>query len=185
MARRHLSDNTLVLYDLTSGFFEGHTCRLPQRGNSRDGKRGTLQIVFRLLCTAAVCPVAVEVFEGPTSDPKTVAAQVDKIRRRFGLQRVVLVGDHGMLIGARVREDLQGVDGLRWITTLRAPTRRKLIAAARVTPSLFDERDLAEISSPDPPQPSSPTFRPHLLQLPPQGCSALPSHFRESLPATE
>ena len=148
-AQRHLSDNTLMLYDLSSSYFEGHTCPLAQRGHSRDGKRGTLQIVFGLLCTAAGCPVAVEVFEGSTSDPKTVAAQVDKIRRRFGLQRVVLVGDRGMLTGARIREDLQGIDGLRWITTLRAPTIRKLIAAGSVTPTLFDERDLAEISSPD------------------------------------
>ena len=149
LARRHLSDNTLMLYDLTSSYFEGHTCPLARRGHSRDGKRGTLQIVFGLLCTAAGCPIAVEVFEGSTGDPKTVAAQVDKIRNRFGLKRVVLVGDRGMLTGARIREDLQGIDGLRWITTLRAPTIRKLIAAGRVTPSLFDERDLAEISSPD------------------------------------
>ena len=106
-----------------------------------------MQIVFGLLCTAAGCPVAVEVFEGSTSDPKTVAAQVDKIRHRFGLQRVVLVGDRGMLTGARIREDLQGIDGLRWITTLRAPTIRKLIKAGEVAQTMFDERDLAEISS--------------------------------------
>ena len=149
LARRHLSDNTLLLYDLTSSYFAGQRCPLAQRGHSRDGKQGTLQIVFGLLCTAQGCPVAVEVFAGSTSDPKTVAAQVDKIRHRFGLGRVVLVGDRGMLTGARIREDLQGLDGLRWITTLRAPTIRKLIAAGRVTPSLFDERDLAEISSPD------------------------------------
>ena len=111
--------------------------------------KGTLQIVFGLLCTAAGCPLAVEVFEGSTSDPKTVAAQVDKIRNRFGLRRVVLVGDRGMLTRARIREDLQGIDGLRWITTLRAPTIRKLIANGQVAQSMFDERDLAEISSPD------------------------------------
>jgi len=122
---------------------------LARRGHSRDGKRGSLQIVFGLLCTAAGCPVAVEVFEGSTSDPKTVAAQVDKIRHRFGLQRVVLVGDRGMLTGARIREDLQGIDGLRWITTLRAPTIRKLIKAGEVAQTMFDERDLAEISSPE------------------------------------
>ena len=149
LARRHLSDNTLMLYDLTSSYFEGHTCPLARRGHSRDGKRGTLQIVFGLLCTADGCPIAVEVFEGSTGDPKTVAAQVDKIRNRFGLQRVVLVGDRGMLTGARIREDLKGVDGLRWITTLRAPTIRKLIANGEVAQSMFDERDLAEISSPD------------------------------------
>ena len=149
LARRHLRDNTLMLYDLSSSYFEGHSCPLARRGHSRDGKKGTLQIVFGLLCTAAGCPLAVEVFEGSTSDPKTVAAQVDKIRNRFGLRRVVLVGDRGMLTGARIREDLQGIDGLRWITTLRAPTIRKLIANGQVAQSMFDERDLAEISSPD------------------------------------
>ena len=149
LARRHLSDNTLMLYDLTSSYFEGHCCPLARRGHSRDGKRGTLQIVFGLLCTADGCPIAVEVFEGSTGDPKTVAAQVDKIRNRFGLQRVVLVGDRGMLTGARIREDLKGVDGLRWITTLRAPTIRKLIKAGQVAQTMFDERDLAEISSPE------------------------------------
>ena len=149
LAKRHLNDNTLLLYDLTSSYFEGHCCPLAQHGHSRDGKRGSLQIVFGLLCTADGCPIAVEVFEGSTSDPKTVAAQVDKIRNRFGLQRVVLVGDRGMLTGARIREDLKGVDGLRWITTLRAPTIRKLIKAGKVAQTMFDERDLAEISSPD------------------------------------
>ena len=149
LAKRHLHDNTLLLYDLTSTFFEGHTCPLARRGHSRDGKRGSLQIVFGLLCTADGCPIAVEVFEGSTSDPKTVAAQVDKIRHRFGLQRVVLVGDRGMLTGARIREDLQGIDGLRWITTLRAPTIRKLIKAGQVAQTMFDERDLAQISSPE------------------------------------
>ena len=148
LAKHHLSDNTLMLYDLTSSYFEGHS-PLAQRGHSRDGKRGTLQIVFGLLCTAAGCPIAVEVFEGSTGDPKTVAAQVEKIRNRFGLQRVVLVGDRGMLTGARIREDLQGSDGLRWITTLRAPTIRKLIKTGQVAQTMFDERDLAEISSPD------------------------------------
>ena len=106
-----------------------------------------MQIVFGLLCTADGCPVAVEVFEGSTSEPKTVAAQVKKIQQRFGLERVVLVGDLGMLTAARIREDLQAVDGLRWITTLRAPTIRKPRNAGRVTPSLFNERHLAEVTS--------------------------------------
>ena len=149
LAKRHLQEHTLVLYDLTSSYVEGTHCELAQRGHSRDRKKGTLQIVFGLLCTATGCPVAVEVFEGSTSDPNTVAAQVDKIRTRFGLHRVVLVGDRGMLTAARIREDLAGVDGLRWITTLRAPTIRKLVAAGTVTPSLFDERDLAEVTSED------------------------------------
>ena len=149
LAKRHLQEHTLVLYDLTSSYVEGTHCELAQRGHSRDRKKGTLQIVFGLLCTATGCPVAVEVFEGSTSDPNTVAAQVDKIRTRFGLHRVVLVGDRGMLTAARIREDLAGVDGLRWITTLRAPTIRKLVAAGTVTPSLFDQRDLAEVTSED------------------------------------
>ena len=147
LAKRHLPEHTLVLYDLTSSYVEGTHCELARRGHSRDRKKGTLQIVFGLLCTAKGCPVAVEVFEGSTSDPLTVARQVDKLRSRFGLQRVVLVGDRGMLTAARIREDLASVDGLRWITTLRAPAIRKLVAAGTVTPSLFDERDLAEVTS--------------------------------------
>ena len=147
LAKRHLEDHTLVLYDLTSSYLEGSHYPLARRGHSRDGKKGTLQIVFGLLCTSTGCPLAVEVFEGSTSDPNTVASQVAKLRQRFGLKRVVLVGDRGMLTAARIREDLAGVDGLRWITTLRAPTIRKLVAAGTVTPSLFDQRDLAEITS--------------------------------------
>ena len=147
LAKRHLQEHTLVLYDLTSSYVEGTHCPLARRGHSRDRKKGTLQIVFGLLCTAEGCPVAVEVFEGSTADPKTVASQVTKIRERFGLQHVVLVGDRGMLTAARIREDLADVEGLHWITTLRAPTIRKLVDAGAVTPSFFDERDLAEITS--------------------------------------
>ena len=149
LAKRHLQEHTLVLYDLTSSYVEGTHCPLARRGHSRDRKKGTLQIVFGLLCTAEGCPVAVEVFEGSTADPKTVASQVTKIRERFGLQHVVLVGDRGMLTASRIREDLADVEGLRWITTLRAPTIRKLVDAGAVTPSFFDERDLAEITSED------------------------------------
>ena len=116
----------------------------PRRPSLRRGWCGAQR---ELLCTAEGCPVAVEVFEGSTVDPLTVTSQVAKIRDRFGLQQVVLVGDRGMLTAARIREDLQGVEGLRWITTLRAPTIRKLVNAGTVTPSLFDERDLAEVTS--------------------------------------
>ena len=147
LAQRRLREHTLVLYDLTSSYVEGTHCPLAKRGHSRDRKKGTLQIVFGLLCTGAGCPVAVEVFEGATSDPRTVASQVAKLRQRFGLARVVLVGDRGMLTAARIREDLQGIDGLHWVTTLRAPTIRKRVATGTVTPSLFDERDLAEVTS--------------------------------------
>jgi len=147
LARRHLSEGTLVLYDLTSTYYEGRTCPLAKRGHSRDGKKGKLQIEFGLLCNADGCPVAVEVFEGNTADPKTLGVQIAKIRKRFGLQRVVLVGDRGMLTEARIREELKPVDGLDWITALRAPAIRKLVEAGDLCPSLFDEQDLGEITS--------------------------------------
>ena len=147
LARRHLRENTLVLYDVTSCYLEGRRCKLAQRGYSRDGKRGKLQIVIGLLCSPEGCPVAIEVFKGSTGDPSTVASQVHKIRSRFGLRRVVLVGDRGMLTAARIREDLQGVEGLHWITALRAPTIRGLVKEGTVQPSLFDQRDLAEVTS--------------------------------------
>jgi transposase len=148
LARRHL-DRTLILYDVTSSYFEGRTCPLAQRGHNRDGKKGKLQIVIGLLCNQDGCPVAVEVFDGNTGDPTTVAPQVEKIRQRFGLSRVVLVGDRGMITQARIREDLQPAEGLSWITALRAPAIKALARQGRVSLSLFDERDLAEISSPD------------------------------------
>ena len=120
LAKRHLSDGALVLYDLSSTYFEGRCCPLAKRGYSRDGKRGKLQIVFGLLCNREGCPIAVEVFEGNTADPRTVGAHIDKLRRRFALERVVLVGDRGMLTEARIREEVAPA-GLDWITTLRAP----------------------------------------------------------------
>jgi len=149
LAKRHLSEATLVLYDVTSTYFEGRACPLAKLGHSRDGKKGKLQIVIGLLCTTDGCPVAVEVFEGNTGDPTTVASQVQKIRTRFGLKRVVLVGDRGMITDARIREDLKPEEGLSWITALRAPAIRKLVEAGTLQLSLFDDRDLAEITSPD------------------------------------
>ena len=148
VARRHL-DNTLVLYDVTSSYFEGRTCPLAKRGYNRDGKRGKLQIVIGLLCNREGCPVAIEVFDGNTGDPTTLGPQVKKLRERFGLERIVLVGDRGMLTQARIREDLDPVEGLSWITALRAPAIQRLAAQGAVTRSLFDESDLAEISSED------------------------------------
>jgi len=148
LADRHL-DNTLVLYDVTSSYFEGRTCPLAKRGHNRDGKRGKLQIVIGLLCNRDGCPIAVEVFGGNTGDPTTLKPQIDKLRDRFGLERVVLVGDRGMITNARIREDLDPVEGLSWITALRAPAIRRLVAQKAVTRSLFDEADLAEISSED------------------------------------
>ena len=148
LAKRHLADGALVLYDLSSTYFEGRCCPLAKRGYSRDGKRGKLQIVFGLLCDRHGCPVAVEVFDGNTADPKTLTAQIDKLRGRFGLNRVVLVGDRGMLTDARIRDEVRPA-GLDWISALRAPAIRRLADAGAVQPSLFDETDLIEIRSDD------------------------------------
>jgi len=149
LAKRHLTDGTLVLYDVTSSYFEGRTCPLASLGHNRDGKKGKLQIVIGLLCARGGEPVAVEVFDGNTGDPTTVASQIEKIQKRFGLTDVVLVGDRGMITSARIREDLAPVDGLRWITALRAPAIRSLLEEGVLNRSLFDEVDLAEIISKD------------------------------------
>ncbi len=147
LAERHLSEGTLVLYDVTSTYLEGRTCPLAQLGYSRDGKKKKLQIVFGLLCNDEGCPVAVEVFDGDTGDPSTLAAQIRKIRGRFGLKRVVLVGDRGMLTDARIREELKPVDGLEWITALRGSALKQLVESGDLQLSLFDEKDMAEITS--------------------------------------
>ena len=148
LAQRHLSQGTLVLYDVSSTYFEGRTCPLARRGYSRDGKRDKLQIIFGLLCASDGCPVAVEVFAGNTGDPSTLAAQVAKLKQRFRLDHVVLVGDRGMITEARVETVLKPA-GLDWITALRAPTIRTLLEQGAFQLSLFDERDLAEVTSPD------------------------------------
>jgi hypothetical protein len=149
LARRHLQAGQLVLYDVTSTYFEGRRCPLAQRGHSRDGKRDTLQIVFGVLTNAAGCPVAVEVFDGNTGDPRTLTAVLTKVRQRFGLERLILVGDRGMLTAARIREELAGVEGLAWITALRAPAIQTLVHSGALQLSLFDQQDLAEITHPD------------------------------------
>lgn len=147
LAKRHLGERTLALYDLTSTYFEGHRCPLARFGHSRDGKRDKLQIVFGVLTNAEGCPVAVEVFAGNTADPKTLGAAVGKLRARFGLERVVVVGDRGMVTSARIRENLQaGASGIEWITALRAPQIQALREAGALQLSLFDQRDLAEIT---------------------------------------
>jgi len=148
LARRHLQNGMLVLYDVTSTYFEGRTCPLAKLGYGRDGKRGKLQIMIGLLCTAEGCPVAVEVFEGNVGDPSTVPNQVDKLKQRFKLERVVLIGDRGMITEARIEETVKPA-GLNFITALRAPTIRSLAEAGTIQLSLFDQRDLAEITSPD------------------------------------
>jgi len=148
LAQRHLRAGSLVLYDLTSTYFEGRHCPLACLGYSRDERFGNPQIVIGLLTNAAGCPVAVEVFEGNTADPKTVDSQIRKLRERFGLQQVILVGDRGTLTSARIRQDLQPVEQLQWITALRSPQMIALARSERLQLSLFDERDLAEIQDP-------------------------------------
>jgi hypothetical protein len=149
LARRHLRDGTLVLYDVSSSYVEGRCCELADFGHSRDGRPDKMQIVYGLLCAADGCPVAIEVFEGNTGDPSTVGNQIAKLKERFGLTRVVLVGDRGMITDARIRDDLKPA-GIDWITALKAPAIQKLAAeGGPLQLSFFDERDLAEIESPD------------------------------------
>ena len=149
LASNHLSNGSLVLYDVTSVYVEGSKCPLAQLGYNRDGKKGKKQIVLGLLCSVQGCPIAVEVFEGNTADPKTLASQIAKVRTRFGLSRVVIVGDRGMITEARLRDDLRCEQGIEWITALRAPAIRKLVQNGSLQLSLFDEKDLAEISDPN------------------------------------
>jgi transposase len=148
LARQHLAQGSLVLYDVTSTYFEGRHCPLAFFGHSRDERSGNLQIVFGLLTDARGCPVAVEVFAGNTGDPKTVATQVSKLRQRFALQQLILVGDRGMLTSARIREDLKPQDGLQWITALKSVQIQKLACEGALQLSLFDQQDLAEITHP-------------------------------------
>lgn len=148
LAARHLRGGTLVLYDVSSTYFECRTCPLARYGYSRDGKRDKLQIVFGLLCASNGCPVAVEVFEGNAADPATLASQIEKLKQRFRLERVVLVGDRGMITEARIREELRPAH-LDWITALRAPAIAAMLDQGVVQLSLFDDRDLAEVTLPD------------------------------------
>ena len=148
LARRHLKNGALVLYDVSSSWLEGRCCELARFGYSRDGKKGKLQIVYGLLCAADGCPVAVEVFEGNTADPMTLSTQIGKLKERFALSRVVLVGDRGMITSARISDELRPA-GLDWITALRAPQIRALLDTGAFQLSLFDERDLAEITAPE------------------------------------
>ena len=149
LARRHLQDSVLVLYDVSSSYFEGRCCPLAQHGYSRDHRGDRPQIVYGLLCTREGLPIAVEVFDGNTADPATLSSQVETLKDRFGISRLVLVGDRGMITSARIGKDLRPA-GLDWITCLRAPAVQALAAEnGPLQLSLFDERDLAEISAPD------------------------------------
>jgi transposase len=149
LAKRHLHDGTLVLYDVSGSYYTGRRSALVQFGHPRDGKKGFPQIVYGLLCNSEGCPVAIEVFAGNTADPNTLGSQIAKVRQRFGVRRVVMVGDRGMITHRRIEEELRGVEGLDWITALRADTIKKLASQGLIQPSLFDQRDLAEIESPD------------------------------------
>jgi hypothetical protein len=148
LARRHLGEGTLVLYDVSSSYFEGHTCPLAQLGYSRDRRRGTPQIVYGLLCDRRGCPVAVDVFDGSLHDDKTLPAQVEKLCERFGLRSVIVVSDRGMVTKANL-ELLRGSEGAAWITALKAPQVQKLVRDGALQLSLFDEHNLAEIDSAD------------------------------------
>jgi transposase len=149
LARRHLEDGVLVLYDVSSSYFEGRCCPLARYGHSRDHRKDRPQIVYGLLCTREGLPIAVEVFDGNTADPSTLSGQIEKVKDRFGINRVVVVGDRGMITSARIRDDLRPAN-LDWITCLRAPAVQALAAEnGPLQLSLFDDRDLAEISAPD------------------------------------
>src|SRR6202030_3659626 len=149
LARRHLQDGVLVLYDVTSSYFEGRRCPLARYGHSRDHRGDRPQIVYGLLCTREGLPVAVEVFDGNTADPATLRSQVEKLKDRFAISRLVMVGDRGMITSARIGADLKPA-GVDWITCLRAPAIQALATEnGPLQLSLFDERDLAEISAPE------------------------------------
>src|SRR3984893_16902564 len=150
LARRHLEDGVLVLYDVSSSYFEGRCCPLARYGHSRDHRKDRPQIVYGLLCTREGLPIAVEVFDGNTADPSTLSVQIEKVKDRFGISRVVVVvGDRGMITSPRIRDDLRTAN-LDWITCLRAPAVQALATEnGPLQLSVFDDRDLAEISAPE------------------------------------
>jgi len=148
LAARHLHGATLVLYDVSSAAFEGRTCPLGQIGHARDGVRGRLQIVYGVLTSTEGIPIAVEVFKGATGDPATLASQVRKLKERFGLGHVALVGDRGMITRARIKDDLRPAE-LDWVTALRGPAIKALMAGGAIQPALSGDTDMAEITSPD------------------------------------
>ena len=153
LASRYLKQATLILYDITSSLLEGRCCPLAAFGHNRDGKKGKKQIVFGLLCTPEGCPIAVDVFSGNTADPSTVGHQVKTIQDRFGIERIALVGDRGMITTARIREDIRPA-GLDWISALKTVDLRKLVTATSNKEAVLRPEDLvddavAEITSPD------------------------------------
>jgi len=148
LAARHLKEGSLILFDLTSSYFEGKSCPLAKLGHNRDGKKGKLQVNYGLLTDRRGCPVAVTVFDGNTGDPKTLLPQVKKVREQFGIQEMVFVGDRGMISQKQI-DDLKGVEGVAWITALRTEPIRELVADGALQLGLFDERNLFEMEHPD------------------------------------
>lgn len=148
LAARHLEAGSLVLYDLSSSYFEGTTCPLAKLGHNRDGKKGKLQVNYGLLTDVRGCPVAVSVFEGNTADSKTLIPEVQRLRQDFGIERLVMVGDRGM-ISHKAIDQIRQTDGVGWISALKSVSIRSLIEQGHLQLGLFDERNLLELSSPD------------------------------------
>jgi transposase len=148
LAGRHLKEGGLVLYDLSSSYFEGVTCPLAARGHNRDGKKGKLQVNYGLLTDPRGCPVAVSVFKGNTGDPKTLMPQVKKAKDDFGIGQLVIVGDRGMITNTQIKQ-LRNQEGMDWITALKSGSIRKLAEEKKIQMGLFDERNLFELTSPD------------------------------------
>lgn len=148
LAARHLGNDALALYDLTSSYFEGQSCPLAAQGHNRDGKKGKLQVNYGLLTNRKGIPVAVSVFKGNTGDPKTLMPQVEKVRDDFGIERFVMVGDRGMLTQKQI-DLLRGIDGIDWIGALRPEAIKKLATNGWIQMGLFDERNLFELNHPD------------------------------------
>ena len=148
LSRRHLSEGGLVLYDLSSSYFEGTTCPLARLGHNRDGKKGLLQVNFGLLTDVRGCPVAVSVHEGNVADSTTFLPEVQRLREQFGIEQLVMVGDRGMM-GHKTIDELRQFDGIGWITALKSASIRSLVEHGQLQLGLFDERNLIELSAPE------------------------------------
>lgn len=149
LAAKYLESGALVLYDVSSSYFEGKKCALAQYGYNRDGKRGKLQIVFGLLCNREGCPIAIEVFEGKTSDSKTFTKQIKKLQERFGIKQVIWVGDRGIISSTTIKQELKTAEAGDWIGAMRSSQIRSLVEQSYIQLSLFDQQNIAEISAAD------------------------------------
>jgi hypothetical protein len=149
IAARHLKDGSLLLYDVSSSYYTGTHCPLAFFGHNHGGKKGFPQIIYGLLCNAEGCPISVEVFKGNTADTKTLTSQIKKVRERFGIKRVIFVGDRGMITTKRIEEEFREVEGLDWITALRSDAIKRLVEQGVIERSLFDTQDMAEVTSPE------------------------------------